>query len=84
MDVDDFHVQNSGTSSTEAVQLRKVRNNFTFKQFDERWLHELEVICNVEANHVLAGEVWLELSRQPGLMRLLHDEYQLCPFHEFS
>ena len=66
------------------MQLRKVRRNFAFEQFDERWLHELEVICNVEANDMFAGEVWFELSRQPGLMRLLHDEDQLCPLNEFS
>jgi hypothetical protein len=51
-----------------------VTGNLGLEKADEIWVHERELIRDLEANHTRFAQIWLELGRQFGAMRALHEK----------
>src|SRR5688500_11268234 len=58
---------------------RQVARNLGLEQADQIRIHEFELLRYVEADDALVAQVFLELGRQLGAVRPLHDDDRLRP-----
>ncbi len=54
------------------------------EQVDQLWLHEVEIVGDIQTNKMRMREVALKALRQAPLVSRLHHDYQLRPLKQFT
>jgi hypothetical protein len=63
---------------------RQMWRDLEAQQAHQGWLHKAVVVGDAQAHHPLACQIGFEARRQLGLVRLLHHEDEVGPFHQLG